>query len=388
MTSPATGLVPATGLRVVDRARQVRGYTFALRSGALGPQAHAMEDGDLTYLTAGQPLHVYVDPAQLDEADGWPADLVTAMGDWRWPRQLVFVLPADRVDPATAQAVAADRDPAPRLALDRFDASPAQMALLRHLDHVVVDAAHPHLAELVAAAHTTGTTVVAARALTAETWKRAFDVGADLVSSALAPRDALRAPGNFSAGELHAMEMVQLLDAPEPDMAAVTGVVAADPALSVSVLRLINSPAMGLRRQVDSVRHAVVLAGPRHLHAIAVRSLITSSKSPADDLWAMLTRAMVVWDLADDEAGYTAGMLSALADLRRFPPRWLAAQAKLSDAVVAAMVDWAGPIGTAIADLVAYELGDTPTTHDPVVIADARRAAAYDALGVARALAQ
>jgi len=109
---------------------------------------------------------------------------------------------------------------------------------------------------------------------------------------------------------------------------------ATDPAFALRVLAFVNSPAMGMRRQIDDVRQATNLLGVRGMRTLGLSLMVTSlgpTNAGAELLLAnCLRRAIVARELAvllrikDPDPYFTAGLLldagllaSAKKDLER-----------------------------------------------------------------------
>jgi len=133
--------------------------------------------------------------------------------------------------------------------------------------------------------------------------------------------------------ELHssptvAWRVLNLLKDPEFDIRAVESHLEADPALTASILRLVNSAAYGLPRRIAGLRQAIMLMGSRSLRLAVLSFGLVDRLTrgvPAqvyDDFWRRaLTTAVVAARLsrgvqrnAADEA-YSAGLLADLGVL-------------------------------------------------------------------------
>lgn len=71
-----------------------------------------------------------------------------------------------------------------------------------------------------------------------------------------------------------AMAVLTLLRAPDNGMATIARAASQDAALSIAILRRVNSPAAGLRRAVPNVQHAVSLLGRASLESIVVSEMV------------------------------------------------------------------------------------------------------------------
>ena len=336
---------------------------------------------DLAALTSGRPLIVRCTPRMLSGERSLGADGV----------EVVLELPgAMAADPATRASIERLRDLGTRLVLGDYTATGEQDALLADVHIVKVAATAPDLSDLVARAHDAGATVIAEHADARADIDRALAAGVDLLQGPMFERGGDVLEQEFTAGELQCLELMALLSDDPVDQAAVIGLVAADPMLSVRVLHLVNSSAFGLPREIDSVRQAVVLVGPHHLSALAISSLVGAQVSTVAELWAILTRALACWDLAGSDAGYTVGLLSAVADQRHLAIESLISRTGVSQEVADALFFHSGPLGEALAAIVAHEANDMmgvlAAGRDPHDVSAALLAAVPEALSIASSL--
>ncbi|MCR6493436.1 EAL and HDOD domain-containing protein [Cellulomonas sp. P24] len=307
---------------------------------------------------------------------------------------LVLEVPAtfaERLDAADAVDALSDRQI--RIALADYTGTPAQDALLPSAHFVKVDLSSDVdvLRDLVERAHQDGVAVIGERADSDPRTQLGMALGVDLLQGPIFSRDAPMPTTSFSAGELQCLELMQLLSAEEIDHVAVVRVVSADPELAVRVLRLVNSSAVALRRQVDSVRQAVVLVGPQQLGALAMASLMDARPSSLGSLWFILARATACRTLAGSDAAYTVGLLSAIASHQSAAPSELANRTGVSADVANALRDNTGPYGAALAAVLAHEENDIAavqaTGFVPSDVATVYLAAVAAAFGTATSLA-
>lgn len=257
--------------------------------------------------------------------------------------------------PGVEYLMAEQRDQGVRFALGGFRGTPEQVRALDVAEMVMVDAEDSQREGMLAAS---GSAQVLVRgAASREAVEQALTAGADLVETTWVYPDDERSPGQLDAVEAQCLALLSALDRQPAEPDQVAEVISASPELSVAVLRQVNSSAVALRHRVDSVRHATVLAGPRRLRTVAVAALAGARQDGIDALWAVLARARAVEDLTGRETGYTAGLLSGLADVRRFPLDWLTSRAGVSTQVSAALTAHRGALGAAVAAVAAHEAG-------------------------------
>jgi HD-like signal output (HDOD) protein len=78
-------------------------------------------------------------------------------------------------------------------------------------------------------------------------------------------------------------ELQKEINSSDPDIAKAAALVEKDPALTVKVLQLVNSPMTGLRHNVTDVRQAATLIGLRRLTSLVLASGVFKSLSPLDE---------------------------------------------------------------------------------------------------------
>src|SRR6267378_2512115 len=80
----------------------------------------------------------------------------------------------------------------------------------------------------------------------------------------------------------HADELLRVATAGDPEPASLLAIVERDAVLSAMVLRLVNSAAYGLPRDVSELKHAVVLLGVAELRTLALAASMASLFVPGD----------------------------------------------------------------------------------------------------------
>jgi EAL and modified HD-GYP domain-containing signal transduction protein len=128
------------------------------------------------------------------------------------------------------------------------------------------------------------------------------------------------------------------------------------------LLRTANSAALGLSREVTSLRQALVLIGPKRLRSWVVLTLLEggTTTSSSDDLWSVLARAFACQRLGAPEAdlAFTVGLLSGAADLLGAEPESVAEGAGVGAEARAALLHGRGAAGRALAAVLAHERDD------------------------------
>ena len=116
-------------------------------------------------------------------------------------------------------------------------------------------------------------------------------------------------------------ELLRELSDPTSNARSVAGIASSDPALAASLIRTVNSAAMGVRRKVTSVAEAVSLLGYSTVRSLVIRmrlQLIMPTRGgqqayDAEDLWVhSLAVAYAAEALAERAPGVDRGFVSTL----------------------------------------------------------------------------
>ena len=108
---------------------------------------------------------------------------------------------------------------------------------------------------------------------------------------------------NYSVTTLRAaaLQLLKIVSDDDFDLELVSDVIKKDPSIAISLLRFINSPAVGVRQKIGSINSAVALLGQNEVRkwiAVAVSAQLASDK-PTEITKLLLTRAKFAENLAD-----------------------------------------------------------------------------------------
>jgi EAL and modified HD-GYP domain-containing signal transduction protein len=144
------------------------------------------------------------------------------------------------------------------------------------------------------------------------------------------------------------------------------------PALAYNLLRMVNSASMGLRTQIDSLRHALVLLGRRALRNWMQLTLYTagSKSNGASPLLQMAAvRGKLIESLMrldpnarqqDTDAAFLTGILSLLEALLEMPLKDVLLEVYVADEVKAALLERRGRLGQLLHLTELLEADDPP----------------------------
>lgn len=161
------------------------------------------------------------------------------------------------------------------------------------------------------------------------------------------------------------LETLSALTNPMTAFDDVVQTIAADPQLSVKVLKLVNSTAIGLRREIDSLSLAVAMVGLTQVRNWAIFLELTGNANKPPELCTLsLTRARCcellgtrLYGRALGETAYTTGLLSNLDAFLDLPMDQLVGKLSLSEQLESALVHHSGKVGKILQVAVFHEQG-------------------------------
>jgi len=137
-----------------------------------------------------------------------------------------------------------------------------------------------------------------------------------------------------------------------------------DVASSYKLLKLVNAPFFGVAREVDSIKHAIILLGRNEIRKwVSLLALGGLSDQPAALMEVAILRAKICELLASranlpQDSYFTVGMFSALDLIMQQTMDSILATLPLSDAVKDAILEHEGPMGGALSCALALENAD------------------------------
>ena len=252
---------------ILDAAGHVFGYELLYRAGADAVScqdphdlaaARVLNDAVLTLgldtLTGGRKAFINVTRQMLLN------DLVTVLS----PEAVVIeVLENVGFDDEVTAAVKRLKDRGYAIALDDFSFDTGAAALLPYARYVKVDvlSSPPEMRHEIEKAIKTGTKLVAEKVETAESFEDLRKVGYHYFQGYYFCRPTTFSGGLLSARRLAYARLLAALNKTNVSVNSIEDLVKHDASLTYRVLRCINSAAFGIRREIQSIRQALVLLG-------------------------------------------------------------------------------------------------------------------------------
>ena len=365
---------------IFDRRMRVVGYELLFRDGDVN-EASVIDD---VAATANVMLNVFTEigPQRiLGPHPGW----INVSREFLL-RGLTEVAPAGLVgleiledqiiDDELIAAVTALKAEGYRLALDDFDYTPAADPLLAVVDMVKLDILaldRARFAANVDHARRRGLTVVAEKVESHDQHAFCMRAGCDLFQGFFYRHPQLFAPSRVDANRGGLMELISELYDPAAELHDLERLIVRDVALSVRLLRYINSAFFGLSMEVTSIGQALALLGIENLKRWATLSVFASiDGKPAELTITALTRGrfceLVGPQLtrADPSQLFTLGLFSVIDALLDTPIKEVLESIPFPQSMRSALIDHTGDMGRLLECVIALERADFGHAEDLV----------------------
>ena len=252
-----------------------------------------------------------------------------------------------------------------QLALDDYTFEPAHEPLLPWMNFIKLEVPALSLEQIRRAApalQRRGLKLLAEKIETEQEYRQLRELGVDYFQGYYFSRPKVLTGRRLEENQLVILRLVSELNNPEVTLDALDRLISQDAGFSYKILRYINSSAMGMPRQVGSIRQAVVYMGMNRIRAWA--SLLALSRlhsRPKSKFTTALVRAHMCEQLITrtggcvPETAFTVGLLSILDLLMDRPLSEILAELALSDEIRIALLESRGAAGQALRCTLAYE---------------------------------
>jgi len=254
-----------------------------------------------------------------------------------------------------------------RLALDDLVPDDPRLALLEVASYGKLDLERSRpedLTDVAAACRDAGLELIAEKVETEADMEAGWVLGCTLFQGRyLAQAQVVAAPA-LTPARLNCLRLLGLLSQPDVSFEDIEELVRLEPALAVRVLTVANSAAVGARREIVSVRDALVMLGISQLRGWLQLMLFADVAGTSSELFVQaLIRARACELLAASRAGlssdtaFTTGLVSSLDLLLGQPIEWIVARMGLGNDLHFALTAGAGPLGELVEAVRRYEQG-------------------------------
>lgn len=174
----------------------------------------------------------------------------------------------------------------------------------------------------------------------------------------------------ISGNKVLLIQLLTELQKPNATAQSVEAIALNDPALTYRILRVVNSAAFSLRREITSLSHAIALLGMEQVRRWVMLFLASSDGDKPDDLTRnMLQRGRMCELLAEMTERpepinhFIVGLLSQLDVMLDIEMNELMSQVPLQQEIKAALTERQGSYGLVLQEVEYYERGDFEHLH-------------------------
>jgi EAL and modified HD-GYP domain-containing signal transduction protein len=261
------------------------------------------------------------------------------------------------------------RDAGYTIALDDFVHSPELMPLVELADIIKVDLpaiASADLPRHVALLQKYDVRLLAEKVETREEFEYCRELDFDYFQGYFFCRPTIISGKQIPANRVTMMRLISQLQKPSVSLPEITEVIQTEPALAYKLLRYVNSATNSLDHKVESVRHAVTLAGISRIKTLACLSALSEvgEGKPPELIQTILVRAKMAELLAIDlrhsntESYFLTGLFSGLDALLDLPMNEALERVPVSNEVAQALTSRAGELGMVLNCVLEYERGN------------------------------
>lgn len=171
----------------------------------------------------------------------------------------------------------------------------------------------------------------------------------------------------ISPVKINALQLLSQVNQPDFDLADISKIIERDPALSISLMRFINSKAVGLQNRVSSIQNAVAILGQnavRQWATVAIQVGLAEDR-PGEITKLSLTRAKFAENLAGafelgvfQPALFMAGLFSLLDVVLQRTMKEAMQEVAVDEKVRRALVEKDGDLYPVLELIYAYERAD------------------------------
>ncbi len=356
---------------IFDRQMEVFGYELLYRDGT-GNCANIM-DGDEA--TAKVMVNTFLEIG-IDNIAGNAQAFFNLTATFFMSRQyeafptknvILEVLESIEPTPLVLEALSKAKQDGYQIALDDFVLRESHRALMDYADIVKVDVlalTHEELKQQVEMFQAYPVRLLAEKVEDQEMYDQCLTLGFEYFQGYFFCKPQIIEGVSLSGNRMAVVLLLAKLQDPQIDLHELNDLVRNDVALSVKLLRYVNSAAVGLPRAVDSISQAIGLVGTDRMRQWAtVLALSQTGNKPSELMRIALIRAHMcealcpLYDVAPG-SGFTVGLFSILDAYLDCEMHNLLAELPLSPEILDALLNKKGVFGTILEGILAYEQGE------------------------------
>ncbi len=356
---------------IFDRQGEVFGYELLYRDGS-GNSANVM-DGDEA--TARVMVNTFLELG-LDQIAGNAQAFINLTANFFMRKHYEFLPPKNVVlevletidpTPSVLEALKQAKQLGYYIALDDFVLRDSHRPLLQYADFVKVDVlalSEAELHEQVSMFQEYPVQLLAEKVEDLAMHHQCLALGFEYFQGYYFCKPQIMEGVSLSGNRMAIVLLLAKLQNPSLEIQELEDLVKNDVALSVKLLRYVNSASVGLPRSVDSISQAITMVGTDRMRQWA--SLLVLSQmgdKPTELMRVSLIRARMCEALCplfgvSSSQGFTVGMFSILDAYFDCEMKQLLAELPLAEEILDALLKQEGQLGQVLNAVLAYEQGE------------------------------
>jgi EAL and modified HD-GYP domain-containing signal transduction protein len=285
------------------------------------------------------------------------------------PTKNVILEVLETIDPTPSvlEALVRARNNGYHIALDDFILRESHRVLLDHADLVKVDVlalTREELKEQVAMFREYPVRLLAEKVEDREMYDQCLALEFDYFQGYFFCKPQVMEGVRLSSNRMAVVMLLAKLQDPLIEIHELNDLVKNDVALSVKLLRYVNSASVGLPRSVDSISQAIGLVGTERMRQWAsLLVLAQTGDKPSELMRVALIRAHMCESLCPSSSvppgqGFTVGLFSVLDAYFDCEMKQLVENLPLASEILDALLKREGVLGATLEGILAYEQGD------------------------------
>jgi len=375
MTNAATAILKQSALvgrqAIFDRQMEVFGYELLYRDGT--DNSPHIIDGDEA--TARVMVNTFLELG-IDQIAGNAQTFLNLTANFFLSRHyealpsknvVLEVLETIEPTPAVLQAISRAKQNGYQIALDDFVVRESHRALLDHADYVKVDVlalTDEELYEQVAMLKDYPVRLLAEKVEDRGVYEQCLALGFEFFQGYFFCKPQIIEGVSLAGSRMAVVLLLAKLQDPSIELHDLEDLVKNDIALSVKLLRYVNSASVGLPRSVDSIPQAIGMVGIERMRQWATLLVLAQTgDKPSELMRVALIRARMCESLCplhgvSSSQGFTVGLFSILDAYFDCEMKQLLADLPLASEILDALLKREGVLGTILEGILAYERGE------------------------------
>lgn len=253
------------------------------------------------------------------------------------------------------------------LALDDYIFTDDKEALFDVIDIVKIDLLGCDITKLepeIKALQARNIKLLAEKVETHEEFELCKNMGFDFFQGFYFCKPMILTGQSIKPNRLAVLQILAKLQDSNCDISELESLVSRDVGISYKILRIINSAFYNFRREIKSVREAIVALGLKTIRDwMCIIVLTDIEDKPQELLSQSLRRARMMQTLSlkcgyVGEVGFITGLFSSIDAIMDLPMEVILKQLPLADNIVTALVSGEGEYGRLLQAIIRYEKGD------------------------------